>query len=209
MQARHHRHHTSASSQSSLLCLFQLSYYPQPHCTKKFHNKTSRNLFCAAPPPHPSLTTSFWSLQFGCTCTAGPAGSTGRVAASAAPLLLAASAAPIDRRDSRFAWQTWNSGFAQCNPRFAQIPGLRGTSVLVWIVHGQKGAKAASKILVYLVAIKIPVNIIIDIAPRDEIPPQTWTDSGCCCLAAYTRWWPFLYVTLRWGSICIVLSSDQ
>ena len=42
----------------------------------------------------------------------------------------------------------------------------------------EKGTKAASKILVYLVVIKIPVNITINVAPCDEIPPQTWTDSG-------------------------------
>ena len=61
----------------------------------------------------------------------------------------------------------------------------------------KKGTKAASKILVYLVAIKIPVNITVNVAPCDEIPPQTWTDSGCFGLAAYTRWQPFFwYVTL-------------
>ena len=35
--------------------------------------------------------------------------------------------------DSRFAWQTWNSGFAQGNPWFMQISGLRGTHALLQI----------------------------------------------------------------------------
>ena len=30
----------------------------------------------------------------------------------------------------RFAWQAWNPGFEQGNPRFVQIPSLRGTWVL-------------------------------------------------------------------------------
>ena len=33
--------------------------------------------------------------------------------------------------NSRFAWQTWNSGFAQGNPWFMQISDLRGTHALL------------------------------------------------------------------------------
>ena len=35
----------------------------------------------------------------------------------------------------RFAWKTWNSGFAQGNPGFAQIPGLHGTLLQCILIY--------------------------------------------------------------------------
>ena len=43
----------------------------------------------------------------------------------------------------------------------------------------RKGRSAASKMSVYLVAVKVPVNITIAVAPFFEIPPQMLTLGGC------------------------------
>ena len=44
---------------------------------------------------------------------------------------LPSSGARRTSRDSRFVRQTWNSEFVHGDPRFVQIPGLRGTSSIV------------------------------------------------------------------------------
>ena len=70
--------------------------------------------------------------------------------------------------------------------------------------------RAASRILVYLVAINVPVNITMGVALLEDIPPQTWIFWGCLGLPAKCTGWPFFwYVIFRWDPSWIELSSVQ